>query len=69
MQNSNEIQLVVLSNLKLIVQKFPNLITGEFKIFYCKYNDPIYVKLAKLEVLQYIINENNVVPVLAELFE
>jgi len=38
-------------------------------VFFCKYNDPIYVKLAKLEIMYRLASEENVKEVLAELEE
>lgn len=38
-------------------------------MFFCKYNDPIYVKLAKLEIMYRLTREDNVSEVLAELKE
>lgn len=40
-----EIQYVALRNINLIVQKRPNILSHEIKVFFCKYNDPIYVKV------------------------
>ncbi|RHY57073.1 hypothetical protein DYB34_000515 [Aphanomyces astaci] len=39
-----EIQYVALRNINLIVQKRPSILSSEIKVFFCKYNDPIYVK-------------------------
>ena len=36
-----EIQYVALRNINLIVQKRPNILENEIKVFFCKYNDPI----------------------------
>ena len=38
-------------------------------MFFCEYNDPIYVKMTKLEVLMRIANDNNIEQILAELKE
>lgn len=38
-------------------------------MFFCKYNDPIYVKLAKLEIMYRLTRDENVSEVLAELKE
>ena len=40
-----EIQYVALRNINLIVQKRPAILENEIKVFFCKYNDPIYVKV------------------------
>lgn len=41
-----EIQYVALRNINLIVQKRPTILSHEIKVFFCKYNDPIYVSRA-----------------------
>jgi AP-1 complex subunit beta-1 len=42
-----EIQYVALRNINLIVQRRPHILENEIKVFFCKYNDPIYVKMEK----------------------
>jgi vesicle coat complex subunit len=37
--------------MQLICQKYPDTLKNEAKVFFVKYNDPIYVKMEKLEVL------------------
>jgi len=39
------------------------------RVFFCKYNDPPYLKLAKMEIMVRIANEHNVGQLLAELKE
>ena len=46
-----EIQYVALRNINLVAQKYPEMLTGVIKVFFCKYNDPIYVKQEKLETM------------------
>lgn len=64
-----EIQYVALRNIALVVQKEPFLLTSKIKVFFCKYNDPIYVKMEKLEILVQLANDRNVENVLSELKE
>ncbi|KAM0753271.1 Adaptor protein complex beta subunit [Meredithblackwellia eburnea MCA 4105] len=64
-----EVQYVALRNILLIIQRRPLVLQNEVKVFFCKYNDPIYVKLAKLEIIYRLANERNVEQVLAELKE
>ena len=64
-----EIQYVALRNILLLMQKRPEILAKEMKVFFCEYNDPIYVKMTKLEVLIRIANDNNVENILAELKE
>ena len=64
-----EVQYVALRNILMIVQRRPSVLKREVKVFFCKYNDPIYVKLAKLEIMYRLATESNVEQVLAELAE
>lgn len=64
-----EVQYVALRNILLIIQRRPAILANEVKVFFCKYNDPIYVKLAKLEIMYRLTREENVGEVLAELKE
>lgn len=41
----------------------------EFQVFFCKFNDPIFVKLEKLEIMIKLANEHNVNQVLLEFKE
>lgn len=69
LRSQPEIQYVALKNILLLIQKRPDILDKEPKVFFCEYSDPIYVKLAKLEVLIRIANESNVELLLAELKE
>ena len=64
-----EIQYVSLRNINLIVQKRPHILAHEIKVFFCKYNDPIYVKMEKLEIMIKLCSDRNVDQVLMELKE
>jgi len=46
-----EIQYVALRNINLIIQKYPDILKSEVKVFFCKYNDPIFVKQEKIETM------------------
>ena len=54
-----EIQYVLLRSLHAIVQKRPYLLDKDFKHFYVKYNDPIYVKLEKIDILYKLADSKN----------
>ncbi|KAJ5075402.1 ap-1 complex subunit beta-1 [Anaeramoeba ignava] len=58
--SQHEIQFVALRNIILIVQRWPQLLEHEIKIFFCKYNDPVYIKLAKLDILSILVSDRNV---------
>jgi len=64
-----EIQYVALRNINLIVQKQPEVLANEVKILFAKYNDPIYVKLEKLELMVMLATERNIDVVLSEFRE
>ncbi|KAI8925238.1 adaptin N terminal region-domain-containing protein [Entophlyctis helioformis] len=64
-----EIQYVALRNINLILQKRPDVLTEETRVFFTKFNDPPYVKLEKLEVIIKLCAESNVDQVLSELKE
>ncbi len=64
-----EVQYVALRNINLLLQKQPDILTKEMRVFFCKYNDPPYVKLEKLEIMIRIANEKNIDQLLMELKE
>lgn len=64
-----EIQYVALRNIRLIVQKRPQFLGNAVKHFFCKYNDPLYVKMEKLEVMIALANQDNIDKVLLEFKE
>ena len=64
-----EVQYVALRNIDLLLQKQPDILSTEIRVFFCKYNDPPYVKFQKLEIMVRIANETNVDQLLAELKE
>lgn len=63
------IQYVVLRNISLILQKYPSILENSIQSFYCKYNDPQYIKLEKLDIILTLVSDNNVDKVLTELNE
>lgn len=64
-----EVQYVALRNIDLLLQAKPDILSKELRVFFCKYNDPPYVKLQKLEIMVRIANDKNVDQLLAELKE
>lgn len=55
-----EIQYVALRNIQIISQKRPGILKGDIKVFFCKYNDPTYVKLEKVDVMVMLCSDKNV---------
>lgn len=64
-----QIQYVVLRTLNLFVLKYPKILSKDMRIFFCKYNDPSYVKMEKLELIAAICTPRTVKLVLDELSE
>lgn len=64
-----EVQWVALRNINLILQKRPDALANEMRVFFCKYNDPPYVKVEKLEIMIKLATEKNVDTFLSELKE
>nr|KAJ3420883.1 AP-1 complex subunit beta-1 [Polyrhizophydium stewartii] len=69
LHNSPEVQYVALRNIQLILQRQRDFLQNDLKVFFCRYDDPIYVKLAKLDIMFRLTNESNIKFVLPELKE
>ncbi|KAI8096263.1 adaptin N terminal region-domain-containing protein [Halteromyces radiatus] len=67
--NPPEVQYIALRNIGLILQKHGDILDREMRVFFCKYNDPLYVKLEKLVILVQLCNDRNVDQLLIELKE
>lgn len=65
----SEIQYLTLRNCILILQQRPEVLQNDIRVFFCKYNDPIYVKVTKLELIFMLANKDNISVVLNELQE
>src|SRR5690606_25273906 len=64
-----EVQYVALRNINLLLQKQPDILNKELRVFFCKYDDPPYVKIEKLDIMIRIGNERNIDQLLMELKE
>ncbi|WFD31545.1 beta-adaptin [Malassezia sp. CBS 17886] len=64
-----EVQWVALRNINLVLQKYPEILSNELRIFFCKYNDPPYVKAEKIDVMIKLARDANVDMLLSELKE
>ncbi|GME86503.1 unnamed protein product [Ambrosiozyma monospora] len=69
MSTPPEIQFVALRNIRIILEKYPEVLSKELRVFFIKYNDPLYLKLEKIEILVRLANESNGLLLLAELRE
>ncbi|CAB4257124.1 Apl2p [Maudiozyma barnettii] len=59
MSTPPELQYVALKNIRIILEKYPEILTKELRIFYIKFNDPLYVKLEKVEILIRLVDPSN----------
>jgi len=64
-----EVQWAALRNINLLLQKRPEILQNEMRIFFCKYNDPPYIKVEKLDIMIRLAVEKNVDTLLSELKE
>ncbi|KAJ3061397.1 AP-1 complex subunit beta-1, partial [Podochytrium sp. JEL0797] len=69
LSSSPELQYISLRNINLILQRHPTLLSSEIRVFFPKYNDPLYVKLEKLESILKLSSLSNIDQVLLELRE
>lgn len=56
-------------NINFILQRQPNIFEQNVRVFFCKFNDPVYVKLEKIDILVKVADEKNADVILNELKE
>ena len=59
-----EVQYVALRNINLIIQRRPEVLKHDIQVFFVKYNDPLYVKLEKLDIVIRLTSEINMIQVI-----
>ena len=59
MSTPPEMQYVALKNIRIILEKYPELLSKELRIFFIKFNDPLYVKIEKIEILVRLVDSAN----------
>lgn len=64
-----EAQYVGLKNIRIILEKYPQILSKELRVFFIKYSDPLYLKLEKLEIMVRLANDSNSTLLLGELKE
>ncbi|CDR96846.1 adaptin N terminal domain containing protein, putative [Babesia bigemina] len=64
-----EIQYVALRSILVIIEKWPRLLEGHVRAFFCKSRDPLYVRIEKLEIMVRLATTSNFQKILAELSE
>lgn len=68
LSKGNEVKYVVLRNINLILQKVDKL-SFDLKVFFCSHDEPVYVRLEKLDIMVKLATEQNVDLLLQELKE
>jgi hypothetical protein len=69
LNNSAPIQYIAVKSILILLQKYRRMLASEVSIFFCKFDDPLYMKMAKLDVILTLANTQNVGKVLEELFD
>ena len=64
-----EVRWIALRNINLLLQKRGDILPNKTRVFFCKYNDTLYVKVEKLDIMVRLSNEHNVDALLSELKE
>lgn len=62
-----ELGFACLHHINLLVQRVPDVFEGEYKQFFCRFNDPSYIKLLKLDIITRIATERNALAIAEEL--
>ncbi|EAN92339.1 putative beta-adaptin [Trypanosoma cruzi] len=61
-----EVSYVVLCHIKLLVQREPRVFQDSYRVFYCLYMEPTYVKAVKIEILSMLATEASSTDILEE---
>ncbi|XP_006815176.1 AP-4 complex subunit beta-1-like [Saccoglossus kowalevskii] len=65
--SNSELAYTSLCHAQLLVKKAPDLFNTAYKKFFCRYNDPSYLKHKKIELLSLVCCEDNVQNIVNEL--
>lgn len=58
---------MALRNINFVLQKQPTIFENNVKVFFCKFTDPLYVKLEKIDILVKVAEDKTAESVLNEL--
>lgn len=67
--NIPEVAYCVLSHMKLMLRRSKETFQDEFRQFYCRYTDPTFIHLLKIDILPMLATEENYAEILNELKE
>jgi len=62
-----ELAFVMLHHIELLLTRCPGLLEKDYQSFFCRYNEPRYVKSKKLEILTMIASASNMKAIVEEL--
>ena len=62
-----ELCLIILQHIELLLSRDPSMFASEFNSFFCRYNEPSYIKSKKLEIITIIATTANTASILEEL--
>eukprot|EP00698_Gefionella_okellyi_P015847 TRINITY_DN4498_c0_g1_i1.p1 TRINITY_DN4498_c0_g1~~TRINITY_DN4498_c0_g1_i1.p1 ORF type:complete len:763 (-),score=163.79 TRINITY_DN4498_c0_g1_i1:884-3139(-) len=65
----NELAYALLENIRTVVAKHPSFFAPDAKLFFCRFNDPLYTRKAKLAILTLIADGRNFRDIINELSE
>ncbi|XP_065187426.1 AP-4 complex subunit beta-1-like [Sycon ciliatum] len=62
-----ELAYACLHHMQLLITRRPRLLEADYRTFFCRYNDPLYVKCKRLDLLIDISAESNACPIIDEI--
>lgn len=69
MATTPEIQYVALRNIRILLELHPTILDRDLRAFFLHYDDPVYLKVEKIEILVRIVNDQTALVLLSELRE
>ncbi|KAK8900613.1 hypothetical protein M9Y10_002942 [Tritrichomonas musculus] len=67
LDNCNEIQYIVLRSITVILQKYKSIFSDNVNFFFCKPDEPSYIRNEKLDIIWLLSSENNAQLILNEI--
>lgn len=69
LSKQSEIAWVTLKTIRIMILNKQDIFQKDFKLFFCNYGDPIYIKQEKLEILILLSHPQNIDQILFEIKE
>lgn len=64
---SSESEAALLAHIRVLIERVPEAFQDQYKRFISRYNDPVYIKQAKIEILQLIASDFQHKEIVAEM--